>query len=294
MDLSSHIQHGPVNRQFSVVSVLQPTSLNTPINNQATRSRSPWAPRRLAWTTWAPAFSWEFSATLTCSCRTNGRSTCARLIPAYQRKGVWWCQQKLILQHCSTCWQRKRSRSDDVSSTLFPSALYSCTLNHLNLHSPRPSPFSSSHLFSPVRSSSTGTCSGMFFRWSFHAPPHQTSSRSAWSCRSFSLSNSTPASELFPPGVLVRTCLLKPPSSTLRKELQSFVSKSISVCSASVWGKMKHWVKAVKWFVILIKRNCRLVYLLNIIRHLKQRTQKNAFKSQYQCDMFRLACIDFP
>lgn len=244
----SHIQHGPVNREFLVVSVLQPTSLNTPINNRATRSRSPWAPRRPAWTTWAPAFSWEFSATLTCSCRTNGRSTCARLIPAYQRKGVRWCQQKLILRRCSTCWLRKRSRCGDVSSTLFPSAVYSCTLNHLNLHSPHPSPFFSSHPVSPVKSLFTGTCSGMFFRWSFRAPPHQTSSRSAWSCRSFSLSNSTPASELFPPGVLARTCLLKPPSSTLRKELQSFVSKSISV-----WGKMKHWVKAVKGFVILIE-----------------------------------------
>lgn len=35
--------------------VLQPTSPNTPINNRATRSKSPWAPQRPAWTTWAPA-----------------------------------------------------------------------------------------------------------------------------------------------------------------------------------------------------------------------------------------------
>lgn len=81
----------------------------------------------------------------------------------------------------------------------------------------------------PVRSLSMETYSGTFSRWSFHAPPHPTSSRSAWSCRSFSLSNSTPASGLSPPGALAPTCPRKPPSSTLRKELQSCVSQPSSV-----------------------------------------------------------------
>lgn len=80
-------------------SVLQPTSLNTLISNPVIRSRSPWALQRLGWTTWAPVSWWECSATLTCSCRTNGRSTCAPLTQASQRKGT-----KFIIQYKHMLW----------------------------------------------------------------------------------------------------------------------------------------------------------------------------------------------
>lgn len=175
MDLSSHIQHSPVNRELSVVSVLQPTSQNTPINNRATRSRSPWAPRRPAWTIWAPVFSWEFSATLTCSCRTNGRSTCARLIPAYQRKGVRWCQQKLICAAWHADWINVTDMV--MFPPLFFHLLFIPALSIIlifTLHAP--------HLFSPLISSpqwdlrprgpAVGCFSGDHFTL-HHTRPHQ-------------------------------------------------------------------------------------------------------------------------
>lgn len=52
---------------------LQLTFRNTRISSPATKSRSPWAPPRPAWTTWAPASSWASSATPTSGCRTSGR-----------------------------------------------------------------------------------------------------------------------------------------------------------------------------------------------------------------------------
>lgn len=169
---------------------------------------------------------------LTCSSRMNGRSTCALLTPACQRKGIKWCRQKPTNQHnifdfmlqnpAPAVWSFKMQCSS--IHTLILSLLFLCS-------SPSPPPhlptFSPSIL--PVRSSSMETCSGTFSRWSFHAPPHQTSSRSAWSCRSFSLSSSTPASGPSPPGALAPTCPLKPPSSTQRREAQSFVSVPFSI-----------------------------------------------------------------
>lgn len=121
-----------------------------------------------------------------------------------------------------------------ICEPFMPALLSFVSCNNL-FHSS--APFPSPSFLLPVRSSSTETCSGTFSRWSFHGPPHQTSSRSAWSCRSFSLSNSTPASGPSPPGALAPTCPPKPLSSTLTKELQSFVSMPRSILLGECWAQ---------------------------------------------------------
>lgn len=166
----------------------QPTSLNTRTSSPATRFRSPWAPQRLGLTTWDQASWWASSATPTCSCRTSGRSTCARWTPACRRRGddadnsgAVWCTSEYQLTVCSTPPHTARSLS-------------------------------------------TGTCSGTSSRWSSHVRPRRTSSRSAWSCRSFSRSSLTPARGRCPRGAPGPTLPRRRPSSTLRRGLRSFVS----------------------------------------------------------------------